>query len=60
MGVALPNLREGSYCSDWLLERRHRAEAAPTWVVAACSLLAVSRPRMGALVQSLGRSRAWI
>src|SRR3954451_15722708 len=30
MAVAIPNLREGSYFPDWLLDRRRRAERAPT------------------------------
>ena len=32
--VAIPKLRSGSYFPDWLLERRRRAEAALTSVVA--------------------------
>jgi len=54
MDVALPKLREGSYFPDWLLERRRRAEAALTSVVATCYLLGVSTRRMDRLVQSLG------
>jgi putative transposase len=42
MDVALPKLREGSYFPDWLLQRRRRAEAALTSVVATCYLLGVS------------------
>jgi hypothetical protein len=34
LDVAIPKLREGSYFPDWLLERRRRAEAALTSVVA--------------------------
>jgi transposase-like protein len=52
--VAVPKLREGSYFPDWLLERRRRAEAALTSVVATCYLLGVSTRRMDRLVQSLG------
>lgn len=52
--VAIPKLRQGSYFPDWLLERRRRAEAALTTVVANCYLLGVSTRRMNALVQSLG------
>src|SRR6266508_6768944 len=52
--VAIPKLREGSYFPDWLLERRRRAEAALTSVVATCYLLGVSTRRMDKLVQSLG------
>ena len=34
LDVAIPKLREGSYFPEWLLERRRRAEAALTTVVA--------------------------
>jgi hypothetical protein len=34
LDVAIPKLRSGSYFPDWLLERRRRAEAALTSVVA--------------------------
>jgi len=54
LDVALPKLREGSYFPDWLLQRRRRAEAALTSVVATCYLLGVSTRRMDRLVQSLG------
>jgi hypothetical protein len=40
--------------TDWLLERRRRAEAALSSVVATCYLLWVSTRRMDRLVQSLG------
>ena len=40
--------------SIWLLQRRRRAEAALTSVVATCYLLGVSTRRMDRLVQSLG------
>ncbi|NCD19828.1 MAG: IS256 family transposase [Actinobacteria bacterium] len=52
--VAIPKLRQGSYFPDWLLERRRRAEAALTTVVATCYLLGVSTRRMNTLVQTLG------
>src|SRR5215208_4836671 len=52
--VAVPKLREGSFFPEWLLERRRRAEAALTTVVATCYLLGVSTRRMDKLVQSLG------
>ena len=55
--VAIPKLREGSYFPDWLLERRRRAEAALTSVVATCYLLGVSTRRMEKLVQTLGITR---
>jgi len=54
LDVAVPKLREGSYFPEWLLERRRRAEAALTSVVATCYLLGVSTRRMDRLVQSLG------
>ena len=54
LDVAVPKLREGSYFPQWLLERRRRAEAALTSVVATCYLLGVSTRRMDKLVQSLG------
>ena len=54
LDVAIPKLRSGSYFPDWLLERRRRAEAALTSVVATCYLLGVSTRRMNKLVQSLG------
>ena len=47
----------GSYSPDWLLERRRRAEAALTSVVATCYLLGVSTRRMEKLVESLGITR---
>lgn len=54
LDVAVPKLRESSYFPEWLLERRRRAEAALTSVVATCYLLGVSTRRMDRLVQSLG------
>src|SRR5579875_2999842 len=54
LDVAIPKLREGTYFPDWLLERRKRAEAALTSVVATCYLLGVSTRRMDKLVQTLG------
>jgi transposase-like protein len=57
LDVAIPKLRTGSYFPDWLLERRKRAEAALTSVVATCYLLGVSTRRMEKLVESLGISR---
>ena len=45
LDVAIPKLRQGSYFPDWLLERRRRAEAALTSVVATCYLLGVSTRR---------------
>ncbi|NYI40517.1 transposase-like protein [Demequina lutea] len=50
-------LRTGTYFPDWLLERRRRAEAALTSVVATCYLLGVSTRRMEKLVESLGVTR---
>jgi transposase-like protein len=57
MDVAIPKLRTGTYFPDWLLERRRRAEAALTSVVATCYLLGVSTRRMEKLVESLGITR---
>jgi transposase-like protein len=57
LDVAIPKLRHGSYFPDWLLERRRRAEAALTSVVATCYLLGVSTRRMERLVDSLGITR---
>jgi len=54
LDVAIPKLREGTYFPDWLLERRKRAEAALTSVVATCYLLGVSTRRMDKLVRTLG------
>ncbi len=42
--IAIPKLRSGTYFPDWLLERRRRAEAALTSVVATCYLLGVWPP----------------
>ena len=52
--VEIPKLRSGSYFPDWLLQRRRRAEAALTSVVATSYLLGVSTRRMEKLVQTLG------
>jgi transposase-like protein len=57
LDVAIPKLRSGSYFPDWLLERRRRAEAALTSVVATCYLLGVPARRMEKLVESLGITR---
>jgi transposase-like protein len=57
LDLSIPRLREGSYFPDWLLERRRRAEAALTSVVATCYLLGVSTRRMEKLVESLGITR---
>lgn len=54
LDVAVPKLREGTFFPEWLLERRKRAEAALTSVVATCYLLGVSTRRMDKLVQTLG------
>jgi len=53
LDVAIPKLRTGTYFPDWLLERRKRAEAALTSVVATCYLLGVSTRRMEKLVELL-------
>jgi putative transposase len=57
LDVAIPKLRSGSYFPDWLLERRRRAEAALTSVVATSYLLGVSTRRMEKLVETLGITR---
>ena len=57
LDVAIPKLRSGSYFPDWLLERRRRAEAALTSVVATCYLLGVSTRRMERLVETVGITR---
>ena len=57
LDLAIPRLRSGSYFPDWLLERRRRAEAALTSVVATCYLLGVSTRRMEKLAESLGITR---
>ncbi len=44
--VAIPKLRQGTYFPEGLLQRRRRAEAALTTVVASCYLLGVSTRRM--------------
>jgi len=54
LDVMVPKLRSGMYFPEWLLERRRRAEAALTSVVATSYLLGVSTRRMDKLVQSLG------
>jgi putative transposase len=57
LDVAILKLRQGSYFPDWLLERRRRAEAALTSVVATCYLLGVSTRRIEKLVESSGITR---
>jgi putative transposase len=57
LDVAIPKLRSGSYFPDWLPERRRRAEAALTSVVATCYLLGVSTRRMEKLAGTLGITR---
>jgi putative transposase len=57
LDVAIPKLRSGSYFPGWLPERRRRAEAALTSVVATCYLLGVSTRRMEKLVETLGITR---
>src|SRR5215831_1354528 len=57
LDLSIPRLRQGSYFLKWLLERRRRAEAALTSVVATCYLLGVSTRRMEKLVETLGITR---
>jgi hypothetical protein len=47
LDLPIPRLRSGSYFPDWPLERRRRAEAALTSVVATCYLLGVPGPADG-------------
>jgi len=54
LDVKIPKLRQGTYFPEWLLERRRRAEAALTTVVATSYLLGVSTRRMEDLVKTLG------
>ena len=53
LDLSIPRLRQGSYFPEWLLERRRRAEAALTSVVATCYLLGVSTRRMEKLAETL-------
>ena len=52
--LAIPNVRQGSYFPDWLLEPRRRAERALVAVVAESYVRGVSTRRMEGLVQNLG------
>ena len=54
LDLKIPKLRQGTYFPEWLLERRRRAEAALTTVVATSYLLGVSTRRMDDLVKTLG------
>ena len=54
LDVKIPKLRSGTYFPEWLLERRRRAEAALSTVVATSYLLGVSTRRMDDLVKTLG------
>ncbi|CAN3131754.1 Mutator family transposase [Mycobacterium sp. smrl_JER01] len=60
LDLAIPKLRHGSYFLEWLLERRKRAERAPTTVVATCYLLGVSTRRMDKLVVDTSRAIAQV
>jgi putative transposase len=55
LDVAILRLRSGSYFPDWLLERRRRAEAALTSVVATCYLLGVSTRQAARIMNRSGR-----
>jgi transposase-like protein len=55
--LAVPNLREGSYFPDWLLQPRRRAEQAFVSVIADAYLAGVSTRRVEKLVQQLGVER---
>ena len=52
--LAVPKLRQGSYCPGWLLEPRRRAEQALHQVVAECYVSGVSTRRVDRRVQTLG------
>ena len=52
--VAIPKLRSGTYCPEWLLQRRTRSESAVITVVADYYLAGVSTRRMDKLVTTLG------
>ena len=54
LDVAIPELRQGTYFPEWLLERRKRAESALITVIADCYLAGVSTRRMDKLVKTLG------
>ena len=54
LDVKIPKLRQGTHFPEWLLERRRRAEAALTTVVATSYLLGASTRRMDDLVKTLG------
>src|SRR5699024_6421456 len=57
LDMAVPKLRQGTYFPDWLLDRRKRAESAPSTVVADGCLAGVSTRRMDKLVGTLGINR---
>ena len=52
--VAILKLCSGTYLSEWLLQRRKRAETALITVVADCYLAGVFTRRMDKLVKTLG------
>jgi putative transposase len=54
MELAIPQLRQGSYFPEWLLERRRRAGQALISVVATSYLLGVSTRRVEKLAETLG------
>jgi transposase-like protein len=55
--LAVPKLRQGTYCPEWLLERCRRAERALASVVATGYLLGVSTRRVERLAEQLGVTR---
>jgi putative transposase len=55
--LAIPKLRQGSYCPDCLLQPRRRAEQAFLSVIADAYLAGVSTRRVEKLVQQLGGER---
>jgi putative transposase len=54
MDLSVPEAAGGSYCPDWLVEPRRRAELALVAVVAECYVPGVSTGGVEGLVQTLG------
>ena len=52
--LQFPKLRRGTYCPDWLLERRRHAGQALEQVVAECYVRGVSVRRVDGLAKALG------
>lgn len=54
IALQVPELREGTYFPDWLMEPRRRAERAIVAVVAECYVRGVSTRRVDGLIKTLG------